>query len=697
MLDATPTRSEDSPFHAGEQELQTRTGKRETMETFARRVVRPYMPDQHRDFFAQLPFIVVGGVDDQAWPWASILSGQPGFMNSPNPATLNIAAAFTEGDPLAPAMAPAIASGRPLGLLGIDLAERRRNRLNGRIATATDSGFSLSVDQSFGNCPQYIQNRSVEFVREPAQSAAHADVTAFSTLDDSAHAMIQAADTFFVSSFVQTADRPDIEGVDVSHRGGNPGFVKVEGDTLTIPDFPGNYHFNTLGNFLLNPKAGLVFADFTTGDVLQLTGTVELLWDADAEVQAFTGAERAWRFTLDHGVRLAGALPFRAVLKDVSPYTLLTGDWDQAAATLSAEAKRNAWRSFRVARIEDESSVIRSFYFEPTDGEGLLPFEAGQFLTLRLSPDSAAQPVIRTYTVSSAPGEALYRISVKREADGLVSKHLHDTLKVGDSIEMMAPRGDFFIDPTEIRPAVLLAGGVGITPMISMARHVAREGVRTRHLRSLTVLHAAQTTAQRAFADDLRELDRSTDGAIRYYSFIGQPTPNDKPGEDFNGTGRITADALRQVLALDDYDFYLCGPPSFMQGLYDTLRDLGVRDARIFAEAFGPAALTRRPDQNAAPAATSIPEAEDAVITFAKSGVEQRWSAGEATILETAEAHGLTPAFGCRNGVCGTCAVKLKSGAVAYRTPPSATPAADEVLICCAVPAEGADTVELDM
>ncbi|MEE4378158.1 MAG: 2Fe-2S iron-sulfur cluster-binding protein, partial [Candidatus Competibacteraceae bacterium] len=164
----------------------------------------------------------------------------------------------------------------------------------------------------------------------------------------------------------------------------------------------------------------------------------------------------------------------------------------------------------------------------------------------------------------------------------------------------------------------------------------------------------------------------------------------------FNGTGHITADVLRQVLPLDDYDFYLCGPPPFMQALYDILRGLGVRDARIFTEAFGPVSLARRPDEGSAPV-KPVDEADQAMIKFAKSGFEQSWNSGDAAILETAEAHGLAPEFGCRNGICGTCAVKLKSGSVTYRTQPTAVRAADEALICCAVPAKGTDTVEIDL
>lgn len=203
-----------SPFHQGEKILQSRTGKRDAMESFGRRAIRSFMPDQHREFFEELPFIVVGSVDEQGWPWASILSGQSGFINSPEPTLLSIHAPALAGDPLQQSLKKV---GSPLGLLGIEMMARRRNRMNGRISATTENQFSVTVDQSFGNCPQYIQNRSLTFTREPNELNDENKVTTFTHLDDAAQAMISNADTFFVSSFIESEDKQTIEGVDVSH------------------------------------------------------------------------------------------------------------------------------------------------------------------------------------------------------------------------------------------------------------------------------------------------------------------------------------------------------------------------------------------------------------------------------------------------------------------------------------------------
>ena len=224
--------------------------------------------------------------------------------------TLAVNAMPFVADPLASTLRP----GMPVGMLGIEMPTRRRNRVNAHVAKVSDQGFALEVDLTFGNCPQYIQQRSVVFVRDPADTAFKPQNTWMTELDATARAMISAADTFFVASYVTPENDPRVEGVDVSHRGGSLGFVRVEGNTLTIPDYPGNNIFNTMGNFLLNPKAGLIFPDFDTGDLLQLTGTVELLWEDEVEIQAFKGAQRGWRFTVEKGVRLTAALPFRAKL-----------------------------------------------------------------------------------------------------------------------------------------------------------------------------------------------------------------------------------------------------------------------------------------------------------------------------------------------------------------------------------------------
>jgi len=296
--------------------LQSRAGKRVHLERVAAVAIRSFMPDQHREFFRQLPFLVVGSVDDNGDPWASMLAAPIGFVQSPKPTTLTIATKTMNGDPLSDSFSKI---GRPLGLLGIELPTRRRNRVNVRVSDIADEHTELTVDQSFGNCPKYIQTHDLQALEQYSENVQYSD---FIELDEQAQQTIHAANTFFVASFIKTQNNPTIEGVDVSHRGGQPGFIKLQGNTLTIPDYAGNYFFNTLGNFLLNPIAGLLFPNFATGDLLLLTGSVILLDEDAPEVATFAGAQRAWQVTVIKGKWLRAALPFRGQLKEYSPYTL---------------------------------------------------------------------------------------------------------------------------------------------------------------------------------------------------------------------------------------------------------------------------------------------------------------------------------------------------------------------------------------
>lgn len=316
------------PWHEGERAVQARLGVRDRMDKIGPRNIRRFMPDQHRVFFAQLPFIITGSVDHAGAPWASLLAGPSGFASSPDPTTLHIAARPVAGDPLAETIAP----GAPLGLLGIELPTRRRNRMNGRITAVDGSGFSISVEQSFGNCNQYIQRREYMWT---APSARVPYAEPLPVLDGEARTLIQSADTCFVAS-ASSAEPSLGQSVDVSHRGGRPGFIGIDdGGALVIPDYAGNRFFNTLGNLLVNPRAGLLFLDFARNDLLQLTGRTEIVWDGPA-VQAFRGAERVWRFHPTQGRWLRGALPVRFEFGDLSPNNAATGTWREAQQALAA-------------------------------------------------------------------------------------------------------------------------------------------------------------------------------------------------------------------------------------------------------------------------------------------------------------------------------------------------------------------------
>ncbi|MCV3768915.1 pyridoxamine 5'-phosphate oxidase family protein [Rhizobium sp. TRM95796] len=676
-------------WHEGERRLQERAGAVERMASVGARVVRDFMPDQHRAFYAQLPVIVVGSVDDAGDAWATLLEGGPGFINSPSATLLDIGTVADPRDPAAVGISP----GKSIGLLGIELHTRRRNRMNG-VVTRADGGIRVEVDQSFGNCPRYIQLRDFTFSRTPGQRSDGALET-LEVLDAEARALISDADAFFVASY---ADREARRQVDVSHRGGKAGFVRVGQDgVLTVPDFDGNLFFSTLGNILLNGKAGLVFVDFATGDLLQMTGDAEIILDSP-DIAAFQGAERLWTFTPRRILRRRNALTLRWTFQTDgwSPSSLMTGDWDQAAERLKAAARSNDWRTFAVTRIVNETAAIRSFYLKPADGAGLVPHLAGQHLPILLNIPGMDKPILRTYTLSAAPSDGLYRISVRR--DGLASTYLHDAVRVGDVIDARAPAGAFTMDAHATRPAVLLAGGIGITPLLAMLRHVVYEGLRRQRMRPVILLQAARSRDDRAFDAEIAELVDAGRGAIRLVRVLSD-TQGAEEGADYDAAGRIDMPLLTRSLPFGDYDFYLCGPPSFTQSLYDGLRSYAVADHRIHAEAFGPSSLSRRADPGPAPSMQPAASTQPVPVLFTASLKEARWTPGSGSLLELAEARGLDPAFSCRAGSCGSCRTTLLAGAVTYPTAPTASIGAGEVLLCSAVPAamdgQAANRIEL--
>ncbi|MBL4908371.1 MAG: hypothetical protein JKX94_13025, partial [Sneathiella sp.] len=208
MKDNGSLKSDASPFHAGEKEAQIKMGVAEQMEKFGRQVIRPFMPDQHQAFFAQLPVLFAGYVDQHGWPWATMITGHPGFLKSPDPAHLDVNAMPASLDPLH----ASLNVGQKLGLLGIELHSRRRNRLNATISAVNGEGFQLSVDQSFGNCPQYIRTRNFDFIREPGEPSEKQSREDLAVLDEEAIRLIGEADTFFVSSYADTGEQAASSG-----------------------------------------------------------------------------------------------------------------------------------------------------------------------------------------------------------------------------------------------------------------------------------------------------------------------------------------------------------------------------------------------------------------------------------------------------------------------------------------------------
>ncbi|MGB0696606.1 MAG: pyridoxamine 5'-phosphate oxidase family protein [Rhodospirillaceae bacterium] len=319
-----------SPFHAGEQALQAILGVREQTEALGQRMIRDHLTEQHRTFLANLPLIQLAHVDAQGRPWATVLVGGAGFIHTPDPQTLILSAPLLPGDPLAASLRPGLA----LGMVGVLPGTRRRNRVNGRVQSVKPGRIVVRVEQSFGNCPQYIQTRIPVWQRDPQKPAPIAAAPIRQDgLSEADRAMIAEADSFFMATAGPDANEGSvIGGADASHRGGPPGFVRIDGNRLIIPDFPGNQHFNSLGNIAVNPKAGLLFSDDQSGDVLMVTGRAGLLWKPGS-APVHNNAQRAWELEVETSLRLPAALPFRWSFGEYSPQTLRAGGWIEETKT----------------------------------------------------------------------------------------------------------------------------------------------------------------------------------------------------------------------------------------------------------------------------------------------------------------------------------------------------------------------------
>ncbi|SFH74539.1 pyridoxamine 5'-phosphate oxidase family protein [Albimonas pacifica] len=533
-----------SPFHDGEREAQTRAGVAEAAAAGGA-FIRERMPDQHRAFFAGLPFLVVAGGDAQGRTWASVIEGPEGFATSPHPGRLDLARGPGADDPLA----ARFAAGGEIGLLGIELATRRRNRVNGRLRRE-GGGFALEVRQSFGNCPSHIRPR--ERRREAAARPGPARVS--DALSAAQAAWIGRADTMFLASgWSGEAAGEAAGGYDASHRGGPAGFVRVEGArALSFPDYAGNNYFNTLGNLLRDPRVGLVFVDFATGSLLHLTGRAEIDWHAQAS--ADPDARRLVRIAVEQVIERPGALSLR-------------------------------WRAeeglrLRVTGRTRESADVVSFHLAPADGAAPPPFRPGQHLPVALSIPGQAAPARRSYSLSG-PGPEL-RISVKREARGLVSRFLHDRVAVGDVIEAGQPAGDFVLPDGE-GPLVLAGAGVGATPLLAMLHAAVREG-----RRPVRFVHGVRAGRDHAFRAEVAALV-GQGGDVAARTLYSRPEPEDRRAGAFDAEGRITAADLLAAAPEGAAEFLLCGPAGFLADLRAGLEAAGVPAARIHEESFGPA------------------------------------------------------------------------------------------------------------
>ena len=357
----------------------------------------------------------------------------------------------------------------------------------------------------------------------------------------------------------------------------------------------------------------------------------------------------------------------------------------------SRQTQKRAWKGFRYFTVDKkvpESQTITSFYLVPEDGQPLPVYMPGQFLTFRLSIPGRAKPVIRTYSLSECPCHAeYYRVTIKKEPSvqdsDMVSGsgYFHDVVEPGTRLQVAAPRGDFFLDPREEGPIVLLSGGVGLTPMISMLNAVVDSGKK----RPTWFIHGTRNGVHHAMCKHMRQVAAENED-ITVHIRYSQPRPEDIEGREYDSIGHVDLDLLKALLPDKDMDFFLCGPPPFMNGLLKSLWEWGVPETRIRFELFGPATLLQE-GTGARRRKKETPVEEKAYeINFSASGITAKWDPEYENLLEFAEDQGVFPDFSCRSGICHTCKYTVSEGEVGYKFEPLDPPYPGQALLCCARP-----------
>ncbi|WP_321341364.1 2Fe-2S iron-sulfur cluster-binding protein [Breoghania sp.] len=344
-------------------------------------------------------------------------------------------------------------------------------------------------------------------------------------------------------------------------------------------------------------------------------------------------------------------------------------------------------RKFRLVSREVENACgdICSFYLEPHDGGALPPYLPGQFLTFELQIPDQPQPVVRCYSLSDTPTEeGHYRVTIKRLGQhpakpdappGLSSCYFHDVLKPGDVLDVLAPNGGFHLNVQSDRPVVLIAGGVGVTPVLSMLKWLAATGSH----REVWFFYAARCGEDIALRTEIDAIiaDNSSFHGVTIFS---APTPECEKAKAFDRKGHLTVDLLKETLGTSNYEFYVCGPPPMMEAVTTALEEWGVPEEDIHFEAFGPASVKQVSHDEAAAGEGA------ARVTFSRSGKTLDWTPEAGTLLELADASGIRVNAGCRAGNCGTCATAVKEGKVRYLTKPASKPAEGTALLCISCP-----------
>ena len=636
----------NNPYHEGELTVQKIANESEMARINSAALGR-FIPSGALRFIEQQSMVVVGSLDSEGRVWASILFGEPGFLRAQDQQALVLDISqprSAHDDPLW----TNIASNHNIGMVVIELSTRRRLRVNGRAEHRFDKCWVIDVEAAYPNCPKYIQRRHWQMVEaEVVASPDQLPSKKGSALADEQIGVITVADTFFVSSA-----HPE-RGVDASHRGGHAGFVRVVNETqLRVPDFAGNGMFNTLGNVESYPYAGLAFIDFAAGRLLQLTGRAKILWDLDDPQQETGGTRRYWQF--DITAWQLSPLPFkmRWELMEASPHIpARLQSFDEPSA-------ESVILSLRVERVVQESARVKSFRLYALDNSPLPKFEAGAHLPVKVTLHDGSLSE-RLYSLLSDPSDRThYQIAVLLEPQGRGgSQYLHQQVNEGDVIECGYPKNDFPM-VRSAQHSILIAGGIGITPMLSMVQQLVTQGG------SYELHYSARNSDGLAFRDRIMHVA----GAHAFFYV----------SDEVDGSHL----ELDRVLATpqENVHVYVCGPRVLINGVSDTAAQQGWSPTQIHFESFGAQVV-----------------ADDRPIELHLARSNQRLMVPkDQTILDALLEIGVNVPHQCKRGECGMCSTPVLAGDVDHRDL-CLSPKEKSTVMCVCVSRGNSEVLVLDL
>ena len=600
-------------------------------------------------FIAQQNMLVVSSVDPKGLPWSSVLFGTPGFIQANNSGALLLDTSkmlINEHDPLW----RNILNNPQVGVLAIELSTRRRFRVNGRIQnisneiegvannekqTLANSLFEIIVQQAYPNCPKFIQRRNLK-IEDQAYSEKLPKPLTGNALTPEIIDVISQSDSFFVSSASILKGKNE-HSVDASHRGGFPGFIKVlENNRLLIPDYQGNSMFNTLGNIHVYPKAGIIIVDFENSRVLQLSGSAKILWNQQDDTNHSSGTKRFWELSVEKWQETQIPKGVNWNFQDYSPHNPrelkvkeLKAKEGEGNSEIKSAIDANGKMALRISQVAKKSERINLYQLRAQEGAALPIFEAGAHLPVEVTLNSGKQ-VLRHYSIlSSTQEKRFYEIAIQNEKQGRGgSKALHQQLAHNSVVTVLPPKSEFSLLPNH-QHVVLIAGGIGITPILSMLRALVEKNA------SFEIHYTAKTEADLAFKKEVQVL---AGPKAHFYTSQGKQAK------------RLDLQHLIKNTQAHSH-VYMCGPLRMISQVRELANEHNWPESHVHFESFG---------------VVSQPNDKAIEISLKKSNQVIMVDPNQ-TILDALMDENISVPFDCKRGECGMCATTVLKGEADHR------------------------------